>query len=665
MNSLRNSIKLYHLDSFNTNTMKLKTLFLIALSSISLTNALAQGGQVKEANKKYDNYSYVDAIKTYERVAAKGYKSVDMFQKLGNAYYFNAELIKANKWYEELFAMKQPLDAEYYYRYGQTLKATGNYKKSDEMMTVFNQKSGNDARAILFAKNKNYLEVIKANSARFTIEDAGINSDFYDSGAAIFGNKFVFSTTRETGKGTKNAAWTGQAFSSIYASEILSTGKLAKPEKFSKNLTTRVNEFSPIFTKDGQTVYFTRNNFNNGKKGIDSEKTTKLKIYSAKLDGSDWKDIKELPFDSDQYNVAHPALSPDEKTLYFASDMPGSFGLSDLFKVEIKDNGNFGVPINLGNVINTESRETFPFITENNELFFATDGRPGLGGLDIFVSQLDKGDKISDPVNVGAPINGKTDDFGLIYLAKSKSGFFTSNREGGKGFDDIYRFSEVKCNQELSGIVTDLTTGEILPNSEVILFDSSFKQIAVIMSDEKGYYKHAVDCKETYYVRTNKDLYATNEQKLTISKLSGKTDMPIKLDKKLKPIDLGTDLAKSLEIPIIYFDLDKSFIRPDAAVELAKVLDVMNQNPTIKIDVRSHTDCRQTASYNAALSDRRAKSTVAWLIKNGIKANRLTGKGYGESQLTNACGCEPTNESTCTEDQHQLNRRSEFIVVAK
>ncbi len=645
--------------------MKLKALFLITLLSISLTNVIAQKGQVKEANKRYDNYSYVNAIKTYERVAEKGYKSVDMFQKLGNAYYYNADLVKANKWYEELFAMKQPVDAEYYYRYAQTLKSVGNYKKSDEMMNTFNQKSGNDARAKLYESNKNYLDVIKANSSRFTIEDAGINSEFYDSGAAIFGNKFVFSTTRETAAGVRKTDWNGQAFFTIYSSDILSTGKLSKPVKFSKNLTTKVNEFSPIFTKNGQTVYFTRNNFNNGKKGVDSKKRTLLKIYKATVDGTDWKDIVELPFNSDEYQVAHPALSPDEKTLYFASDMPGSFGLSDLYKVEIKKDGSFGVPVNLGKTINTEGRETFPFVTENNELFFATDGRPGLGGLDVFVSQLGSGPTISEPVNVGAPINGKTDDFGLIYLTKSKSGFFTSNRDGGKGFDDIYRFTELKCDQQLSGIVTDLATGEILPNTDLILFDSKFNEISKVTSDANANYKFSVNCGETYYIRANKADYSTAEQKTVISKVSGKTDMAVKLDKTNKPIDLGTDLAKSLQIPIIYFDLDKSFIRADAAVELAKVLDVMTQNPTIKIDVRSHTDCRQTAKYNAALSDRRAKSTIAWLIKNGIKANRLTGKGYGESQLTNDCGCEPTNESACTEEQHQLNRRSEFIVVAK
>ncbi len=645
--------------------MKLKALFLITLLSISLTNVIAQKGQVKEANKRYDNYSYVNAIKTYERVAEKGYKSVDMFQKLGNAYYYNADLVKANKWYEELFAMKQPVDAEYYYRYAQTLKSVGNYKKSDEMMNTFNQKSGNDARAKLYESNKNYLDVIKANSSRFTIEDAGINSEFYDSGAAIFGNKFVFSTTRETAAGVRKTDWNGQAFFTIYSSDILSTGKLSKPVKFSKNLTTKVNEFSPIFTKNGQTVYFTRNNFNNGKKGVDSKKRTLLKIYKATVDGTDWKDIVELPFNSDEYQVAHPALSPDEKTLYFASDMPGSFGLSDLYKVEIKKDGSFGVPVNLGKTINTEGRETFPFVTENNELFFATDGRPGLGGLDVFVSQLGSGATISEPVNVGAPINGKTDDFGLIYLTKSKSGFFTSNRDGGKGFDDIYRFTELKCDQQLSGIVTDLATGEILPNTDLILFDSKFNEISKVTSDASANYKFSVNCGETYYIRANKADYSTAEQKTVISKVSGKTDMAVKLDKTNKPIDLGTDLAKSLQIPIIYFDLDKSFIRADAAVELAKVLDVMTQNPTIKIDVRSHTDCRQTAKYNAALSDRRAKSTIAWLIKNGIKANRLTGKGYGESQLTNDCGCEPTNESACTEEQHQLNRRSEFIVVAK
>ena len=650
--------------------MTLKTLLYVGLLSISINQIQAQKtpSAVAAADKKYEKLAYIDATKTYERVAAKGYKSVDMFQKLGNSYYFNAELEQAGKWYGELFAMNETVDPEYYYRYSQCLKAMGDYTKADQMMAQFNAKSGNDERAKLYAANKNYLEQIKANSGRFTVQDAGINSEYSDYGSAMNGNQLVFASAREViGWSQKKMKWTNAAFTNLFGAEQKPDGTLGVPEVLNRNLNSKFNESTPVYTKDGQTMYFTRNNYINGKRAGDDKKTTLLKLYKASKNGDLWDNVIELPFNSDQYNVAHPALSPDNKTLYFASDMPGSLGQADLWKTTIGADGSYGTPQNLGKDINTQGRETFPYITDNNEMYYATDGRPGLGGLDIFMTQLTSDGKVGESVNIGAPINGKTDDFGLLMDTKTRTGYFTSNREGGHGNDDIYKFTETKkivCEQALAGVVTDSKTGELLANAEVTLLDSKFQELDKVMSDSKANYKFKVVCGETYYVRANKTEYNTSEQKITIAKVSGKTDLPIVLDKKIVIVKKDDDVAIALGIKMIYFDLDKSFIRPDAALELEKILSVMKENPTMTIDVRSHTDCRQTVAYNAALSQRRVVSTMAWLVKNGIAKNRLTGKGYGESQLTNNCPCEPTNESTCSEPEHQLNRRSEFIITS-
>ncbi|GAB3724267.1 hypothetical protein GCM10028861_26260 [Flavobacterium koreense] len=194
--------------------------------------------------------------------------------------------------------------------------------------------------------------------------------------------------------------------------------------------------------------------------------------------------------------------------------------------------------------------------------------------------------------------------------------------------------------------------------------DANYKKLQEVISDKDGKFDFGkVDCGTKYYIKTEKPEYNTVETATITKDESGKSFVPVELEKAVKPVKVGDNLAEAFKIKIIYFDLDKSFIRPDAAVELAKILDVMEQNPTMEIDVRSHTDCRQTAKYNMALSDRRAKSTIAWLVEKGIAKSRLTGKGYGESQLVNDCGCEPTNQSNCTEDQHQANRRSEFIIT--
>ena len=651
--------------------MKNRIIYLVIACIVSISTQ-AQSGKTKEvkADQQYDKFAYVDAIKTYERIFAKGYKSQDMLQKLGDSYYFKADLDNAAKWYGELFNFTQDVAPEYYYRYSQSLKAVKDYKKADEMLAKFNQKSGNDLRAKLASSQKDYLAQIKKNSGRYTIENAGINTKYSDYGSTFYNNKVVFTSARDTGGlGHRKHSWTGESFTNLYSADMVSEGSLSTPVKFGNTLNSKFNESTPTFTKDGKTVYFTRNNYLDGKKGKDTRKSTLLKIYKATLDGDKWSNITELPFDSDQYDVAHPALSTDEKTLYFASNMPGTLGQSDLYKVAINADGSYGTPVNLGNVINTEGRETFPMVTSEGELYFASDGHPGLGGLDIFVSKAEKDGSYKDVLNVGEPLNSSHDDFGFLINEKTRLGFVTSNREGGVGGDDIYKFKETKkieytCEQLLAGIVTDKETGLPLANTKVTLSDGNYKMLEEVVTDGEGkFYMGAVDCQSKYYIKTEKKDYTTVETPTVTANESGKTFVPIELEKPVKVVKVNDDLFKAFGIKIIYFDLDKSFIRADAAVELAKILDVLEQNPTMEIDVRSHTDCRQTAKYNMSLSDRRAKSTIAWLVEKGINKSRLTGRGYGESQLVNNCACEPTNESNCTEEQHQANRRSEFIIT--
>ena len=651
--------------------MKNKVILFITFLSVLCSAGQAQTTKVKKANKEYDKFAYIDATKTYERIAEKGYKSADLFQKLANAYYFNANLEKAAKWYGELFAMNEEVAPEYYYRYAQSLKSIGEYAKANEMLVLFNKKSSEDLRGKIFNDKQNYMDIIKANSGRYIIKDAGINSAYSDYGSAYAGNKLIFTSSRDTGSfSQRKHKWSNQYFTNMYSADItpkdapgVTEDSLTVPEKFAKNINSRFHESTPVFTKDGLSMYFTRNNFNNGKKGKDANKITLLKIYKATLKEGKWNNAQELPFNNDSYSVAHPTLSADEKTMYFASDMPGTYGQSDIWKVAINADGSFGTPENLGATINTEGKESFPLITNENELYFATDGHPGIGGLDIFMSRMNADGSFKAPINIGAPANSPQDDFAYLIDTKTRKGFLTSNREGGKGYDDIYKFLETRklvCEQVLSGVVTDLETGEILANTKVTLLDDKFNTIKEVFSDDKGFYTFDVECGKSYYIRAEKELYETKEQKVTIPTSNGKTDFPIQLEKKVKPVTVGDDLAKAFGIKIIYFDLDKWNIRPDAALELEKILDVMKQYPNMKIDVRSHTDSRQTHKYNEKLSDRRAKSTVAWLVTNGVDASRLIGKGYGETLLVNKCA----DGVKCSEDEHQANRRSEFIITA-
>ncbi len=633
----------------------MKTLYtLVFVLSITI-GAFAQGSKLNKADKKYDKYSYIDAIEIYEKVAEKGYKSAELFEKLGNAYYFNGELDKASKWYGELFALNQEVDSEYYFRYAQALKAEGNYEKSNQYMELFAQKT-NDTRAKLFQENKDYLTDIDAVSGKYTMDKTDINSEFYDYGPTFFGKQIVFTSSRSEGNQySKIHEWTKQNFTDLFVASIDNEGKLGSVENFSKTVNTKYNESSPVFTKDGKTMYFTRNNYNDGKKRKSDDKVIMEKIYKAELINGEWTNVKELPFSNDNYKTAHPTLSPDEKTMYFASDMPGSFGNSDLYKVSIDSNGNFGSPENLGPTINTEGRETFPFVDIDNNLFFASDGHPGLGGLDIFEAKANK-NSFEKPVNVGKPLNSPMDDFGYI-TNKDGLGFFSSNRDGGTGFDDIYTFTV--CTHTLSGLITDVDTKEILPNAKVILFDDKMNKINETISSDKGAYSFKIECNKKYYVRASKEEYETTEKSFGTVTKTGESKLDIELKRNIFPVEVGTDLAKILDVSIIYFDLDKWNIRPDAAEDLEKIIAVMNQYPNMTIDIRSHTDSRQTHKYNELLSDRRAKSTLEFMVKNGIKRNRLTAKGYGETQLVNNC----SDDVPCSEAEHQKNRRSEFIVL--
>lgn len=649
--------------------MKLRPIFLLIAFSLISGSAFAQKkAALKKGEERYEDYAYVDVIKIYERIAAKGYKDERMFQKLGNAYFFNAEYEKAEPVYRELFTMNPNQRPEYFYRYSQALKSAGKYEEADKMLEKFNELAGNDQRAVNFRDNRNYLEIIKLNSKRFYIEDAGVNSEYSDYGSALMGNQLVFATARDTGGVAKRRhSWNYKSFTNLYSADTKGDFDSipGKPSRFSKEINTKFHEATPVFTKDGNTMYFTRNNYYAGRQGTDRFKITRLKLYRASFANGKWGNVTELPFDSSEYSTAHPALSPDEKTLYFASDMPGSLGDSDLYKVAINEDGSFGTPVNLGPGINTPGRETFPFMSDENDLYFASDGHPGLGGLDVFVARMRSDGTFKSVQNLGQPLNSRRDDFAYIINTKTRTGYFTSNRDGGKGFDDIYKFTELRklnCEQVIEGIIRDSDTNEPIADAQVTLFDAEMEKIKTVNTDEKGYYNLGTfDCESKVYVRADKVDYETTEMPFDLPKNAGNTYLPLTLKKRFVKIEEGTDLAQPdvLDIPTIYFDLDKWNIRKDAAFQLEKILAVLNQYPKMRIDVRSHTDSRQTHEYNQRLSDRRAKSTIAWLVRNGIDPKRLTGRGYGETQLVNKCA----DGVKCTEAEHQMNRRSQFIVV--
>ena len=642
----------------------------IILVFVSVTFSHAQISKVKQGAQRFDRLAYADAIEIYENLVNQGYINSSILQNLGDAYYFNGKLSEANQWYRELFEgtyddkNSATLASEYYYRYAQTLKSEKNYTKSQEFMDQFYALEQEDTRAILHNKNRDYLATIERKSDRYEISALPFNSEYSDYGGTMVGNAFVFTSARATANEKGNAihSWTNESFTSLYSSQVGKEG-FGEPVRLAM-ADSEVNEATAVFTKDGKTMYFTRNNATNkGKSKQNKDKTSFLKIYKAvKQSDGQWGQVEELPINSDDFNTAHPALTPDEKWLYFASDRKGGVGQSDLYRISLYDNGEYGGVEALKN-INTEGRESFPFISSDQQLYFSSDGHPGLGGLDVFSTRIMPDGSFGPVVNMGEPINSTMDDFGFYLDAKENKGFVSSNREGGKGSDDIYFWAEKPCKQTLEGIIYDKKTKKPIPHAIVVISDGLYKKSDTITANSKGYYQSAlVDCGTKYRIKAEAEEYKTTEVvTLNSDNKPGIKKVDIELEPTEIPIEITDDLFKKLNLKPILFDFDKSDIRYDASIELMKIVEVMRKYPTLKVDVRSHTDSKGKDSYNMSLSDRRVKSTIQWMVLQGIDSSRLTGRGYGETKLLNRC----SNGVRCSDAEHQENRRSEFIVVEK
>lgn len=503
------------------------------------------------------------------------------------------------------------------------------------------------------------------SEGNYTVSPTNLNSTYSDFAPSFYKEGLLFSSARDTGLISRNLTEIGnQGFSNLYKAN--GADATFNIEKLSKKLNTKAHESSAVFTKDGNTMYFTRNNFdkkiNRDKNGI-----SRLQLYKASLVNGQWKNIKKLPFNSKEYSTAHPALNADESKLYFASDMPGTLGESDIYYVTIDANGDFGTPQNLGAAVNTTGRDTFPFLSKEDILYFASDGHPGLGGLDVFATNSEKGDDGNMVINLGEPINTTEDDFSFIIDSEKNKGYFTSNRPGGMGNDDIYAFQVLEelafeFETTLDGIVKNLENGNVLPNATVEIQNADGSILASTTANETGYFN--IPFKSTL-------TELTTVVSLDGYEIGGEAFMPnkdgVNMEFLLEPsknmVAQGQDVSQYLNMPNIYFDFDKANIRPDAKLELDKIVAFMNEYPEVKIEIGSHTDSRGNDSYNLSLSEKRAQATRNYIIDMGIDASRLSAKGYGETQLTNDCGNYIENVNDCDNSQHEQNRRSEFIFI--
>jgi outer membrane protein OmpA-like peptidoglycan-associated protein len=623
----------------------------------------------------FEGYAFIDAQKIYLEVARSGYESENLFKKLGDSYYFNNDQEKALEWYQKLYDLNQNLSKEYLFRYAQSLKSVKRYKESDKIMLEFDALNETDSRVSKLKKERNYLELIDMQSGRFEMEKASINSDYSEFSPSFFGKQLVFASNRPISSSVKRIhEWNNQPYLNLYSLDLSDSLDIeSEPIVFSEELNSKFHESSAVFTKDGKTVYFTRNNFSGNKLNRGEDGVSYLKLFKSKLNQENtWTKPEELPFNSDNYSVAHPALSKDNKTLYFSSDMEGTIGMSDIFRVKLLEDDTYSSPENLGNLINTEGRENFPFVSDDGLLYFASDGHLGLGGLDVFVAVIKDKGELGEVFNLGRPINSNKDDFSFIINSKLRKGFFASNRGEGESSDNIYKINQLEklmtaCSQLLNGNIFTTNGEDALSDAKVELFDENLKLLNSTTTDSEGFYQFEVECDTRYVVRVSKDGFGTLEELVrTNSDFGTENALDFSVDKGdelgVTKADKGDDLSDLLQLDPIYFDIDKFQIRTDAEVELQKIIAVMKSYPEMRIDVRSHTDSRAGDSYNKILSDKRATATKDYIIeKSGISSERISGRGYGETQLVNSC----SNGIDCSEAEHALNRRSEFIILNK
>ncbi len=622
------------------------------------------GQKVKVADKYFRDFAYLKAAELYKEALKKEDSSKHILTRIGDCYYNNSNIDEAYFWYHKAIQKYNDLHPEHAYKYIQTLRSMSNYEEANRYIRRFKelQKDGKYTKGLESVNLEKFQELSATQDMRIRVKNLDSNSEFSDFGGFEIDGNLYFASSRksdETNQKRKLYTWNEEPFLNLYTSKInrvdsiISVSDIAPLVSDNINL---VNEHEGVLTitKDGSTMYFTRNNVSKRQRAsYDKEGTSNLKIYSACLQNKQWSNIKELPFNDDAFSTGHPALSPDEKTLFFVSDREGGFGQTDIYKVAINSDGTFGNVENLGNEINTAGREVFPFVAKDSMFYFSSDNRINLGLLDIFESTILKTakDENIETKNIGAPYNSGYDDFAYFINPETNTGYFSSNRIGGKGGDDIYAFDRYECKQTVNGNVYDSRTAEPLSEVTVQLIDEAGKIMSTVVSSENGSYafENKIPCSKNFTLLATKKNYRSGNKQFSTSTVNGFVNT---VDLYLTPLIIG----KEIVLNPIFFDFDKSNIRVDAAYELENLVSVMKDNPEMTITIESHTDNRGSDRYNMRLSQRRADATKEYILSRGIDPSRiLKAIGFGESQLLNTC-------RRCTKKQHEENRRSVFLI---
>ena len=623
-----------------------KYYFILLILCLNLS-VFAQKGSEKKANSLFAKRSYVKAAEMYEQLS----ENRNVLQNLGDCYYNNSQMKEAVRVYGKLFLTfkKDTLNSEYYFRYAHSLLGMADYEKADQIMGEYLKYNVSTQR---------FINNLKTNVPfNYEVHPMSKNTSNGDFGITFYGDKVAFASLRNAD--SKAFGWNEKPYLDLFSANVSDKGLLTDVEPFPKEINTKTHESSVTFSQDGRIMYFNRTNDKMVK--IGDEKIANIKIYKAEFVDGKWSNITALPFCNDLYSTEHPVLSKDGKKLFFSSDMPGTLGSFDIFVVDVNEDGTYGTPVNLGNAVNTIHREQFPEISnDGSTLYFASDGHQGMGGLDIFMSKSLNGGPFAKPINLGETINGNLDDFSYVVDEKKNFGYFSSNRKFG---DALYSFTRIENEERyvVEGEVKDKNTRDLLPGTLVSLYDENNILIGQMVVGADADYVFATEPNKKYRIEAMKDFYIPHSEEFTTNE-DGKLRYTIELfmecyDDAEEIITKRQDGKVQIVLENIYFDLNKSNIKSDSERILNILVNLLKKYPEMEIEIGAHTDSRASDYYNIILSNKRATSTLEYLVKNGINKKRLRTKGFGEAVPLLKCG------NACTEQEHSINRRCEFIIL--
>lgn len=623
--------------------------------------------KLNKADKLYRTYYFVDAAKAYDEYFLTEKKpSIQTIKNAADAYYKIDDDRNALKYYQKLYDIQGlSMTEDYFLKYIESLKGVTDYEKADALTKEYLAKKGDQKQINHFNNQKRMNDSLSKTIPRYTAKNLDINTSMADFGTAYYGDKIVFTSARDTTSTNKLYSWNKEPFLNLYVADKSDVdGSLFQPKLFLQNVMTKYHEATATFTPDLKTVYYTTNIILKKKLIVDDSKTNNFQIVKGKIEEGKLVATEKFFFNSKEYSVGHPSLSDDGRWLFFASDMPGGYGETDLYVVKIAEDGTMSTPINLGPKINTIGNELFPFF-QNGVLYFSSDGHHGWGDLDIYESKFLPSISFSEPRNLGSPINSNKDDFSYIVNKEDTSGYFSSNRAMGKGSDDIYYFTKAKaiCNQLISGKVINSKFKIAINEATINAYDNFNDLIATTNTDENGNYKIMVPCDKKVKLIASKENHSKDEKEVVTSKVNDIETKDINFElSNFEDLVVKENGMEKVDINPIFFEYDKATITPESQIELDKVVYVLQNFPDVIIKIESHTDSRGKDTYNLKLSDNRAKATQTYILSKGINALRIESAiGYGESRLMNKC----SNNVKCTEEEHFKNRRSDFIIIKK